>query len=161
MKNEDMSEGEVVENILDKDTLTKKDAEEICESVKCDRADKRNDLKKAHYELMVEYVNIINQVSKLPSLFKVDLYPEIDKSLKQFAFLKILKQFDLGNLRPTTSGFLVKLFVESHIKGKLNQLRRSYVQFAQTIDEPSDSNYQKWLKQAEEGTKKFTNTLSS
>lgn len=116
--------------------------------------DELNNLKKAHNELMVEYVNIINRVSKLPFLLSLDL----DVSPEGNTFLKNFNEIKIPTLR-----FIVKLFVESHIKGKLNQLGDSYVQNAQVIsmDGPTAKEYLDWLKQAEEGTKKFASTLSS
>lgn len=131
---------------------------------------KLNDLKKAHVELMTEYVSIINQASNLSFLSTMKPYPSSEmlefpttpwgkKFSKIYKFsLKLPDIFSLTVVR-----FFVKLFVETHIKGKLNEIRDSYVQLAQSIttDEASNIEYQNWLKQTEEGTKKFADTLSS
>lgn len=132
------------------------------------------DLKKAHIELMQAYVDVINQVSKLQ--FFVTMYfvapLEWSKLLITFRpkhaklaifydiFIKFMMIF-LKLIKIPTMCFFIKLLVESHIKGKLKQLGDSYVQFEQTIevDEPKGIVFYDWLKQTEEGTKKFANTL--
>jgi hypothetical protein len=91
-------------------------------------------LKEAHYKLIKEYIKILDKASNLP-------------------FFEI-KPFSLVNHA------FVRVFVESHIKGKLNELRVSYIQLSQTIEEPSVNNYKKWLKQTEEELTKFSDILS-
>jgi len=134
--------------------------------------DKLDALKSAHVELMVEYVDLINQVSKLPFLVILNIFPPKEvltglvRTPRKNEFFEIVGKlfyyvswiFNYITLR-----FLVELFVESHIKGQANRLANSYIQLAQTISTnvPSDSRYQNWLKEAGEGTKKFANTLSS
>jgi hypothetical protein len=111
-----------------------------------------DDIKKAHHALMVEYVNILNRVSKL-HLF-VDF---------QVAFpLKNDKLISLARLliKYLTLTFLVRLFVESHIKGKLRELNTSYVHLELATDEPPPSKYQEWRKQTEEASAGFVDTLS-
>lgn len=144
--------------------------------------DKLDAIKSAHAELMVEYVKLINQASKLPFLVPMNVFPlkeastrvektqRIDK-IKDKIKDKIFEFFNNDHIKALTSwmlnyktlGFLVRLFVESHIKGQLNRLADTYVQLAQTIstDELSYNFDQNWLKHAEERTKKFANTLSS
>lgn len=134
--------------------------------------DKLDALESAHAELMVEYVDLINQASKLPFLVIMNVFPP-KEVLTRFVttprkgeFFEIFGKLSYYiNLISSyiTLRFFVKLFIESHIKGQANRLADSYIQLAQTIstNEPSDSRYQNWLKQAGEGTKKFANTLSS
>ncbi len=86
-----------------------------------------DELKKAHYKLIKEYVNILNQASELP-------------------FFSVLK-----------FGFLVRIFIESHIKGKLNEIKASYIQLAQTI---YADEYRNWHKQTKEELSEFADTLS-
>ena len=140
--------------------------------VGADMTDKLDALKSAHVELMVEYVDLINQASKLPFLVTMNVFPpkEVltrfvttpgkDEFFEIFGKLSYYINLILSYI---TLRFLVKLFVESHIKGHANRLADSYIQLAQTIstNEPSYSRYQNWLKQAGEGTKKFADTLSS
>ena len=59
--------------------------------------------------------------------------------------------------------FIIKIFVESHIKSKLDEISDSYVQLSQTIkpDDPLATEYKNWLMQAKEGTDNFANTLTS
>ncbi len=118
--------------------------------------DRFDDLKKNHYLLMVEYVNTLNQVSKLP--FFVDSYQ----------ILGLPKKFLDGMILPRllfkllTWRFLVKFFVESHIKGKLIELKNSYIHIEQTIRVDENSNDKKiCLKQTEEETVNFANTIIS
>ena len=134
--------------------------------------DNFEELKRTHIELMTEYVNLINQTTKFP--FFLDIYSiksseileKYVKTPKQKAIIKNIEYiFDLYiySYRLSTLRYFVKLFIESHIKGKLNLIGNSYILLAQTIivDEQSANEYQNWLKQAEEGTRKFANTLSS
>jgi membrane protein YdbS with pleckstrin-like domain len=149
--------------------------------------DKLDAIKSAHTKLMVEYLELINQASTLGFLVQMNIFPSkeeltrfvgtqrIDKIFEFFnKTLRIDKIFEFFNkdyikapmswvLNYKTLGFLVRLFVESHIKGQLNRLADYYVHLAQTIstDEPSYDRDQNWLKDTEERTKKFANTLSS
>jgi hypothetical protein len=151
----------------------------VCELEEGDMTDKLDDIRSAHVELMVEYVHLINHASKLSFLLPVVIFP-LQKALPVFNKLRVFVTNKLpvfvthteiykflifceSELSPYTLKFLVKLFVESHIKGKLNQLADSYVQLAQSLstNKPFDIKYQNWLTQAEEGTRKFANTLSS
>jgi len=126
---------------------------------------KLDDLKRTHHTLMVEYVNILNHVSKLP--FSVDSFQEgvVFSQENAHSNKSRIKAGKLSLGERYGFRFLIRLFVESHIKGKLSLLESSYVQLAQAfetaIDEPSNTEYQIWLKQAEEASAKFANTLSS
>lgn len=134
--------------------------------------DKLDALKSAHVELMVKYVDLINQSSKLPFLVILNVFQPKEvltgfvTTPRKEEFFEIVGKVSYGIsgiLNYITLRFIIKLFVESHIKGQANRLADSYIQLAQTIstNEPSDSRYQNWLKQAGEGTEKFANTLSS
>lgn len=135
-------------------------------------------IKSAHAELLVEYDKLIDQASKLPFLVLMNSFPlkealtriertqRIDKIIdKIFEFFNKdhIKTLMSWMLNFKTLGSLVRLFVESHIKGQLNRLADSYVRLAQTMstDELSYNSDQNWLKEAEEGTRKYANTLSS
>ena len=111
--------------------------------------DKIAEIKKKHHELMIEYVNAINQASKLPFLLKISDF--------RIPFLK-------KNV-PTMLAFRypIKVFVESHIKAKLNELGDSYIQFAQTFtyDETNIREYSDWLNRAEKESRRFADTLLS
>jgi hypothetical protein len=113
-----------------------------------DFADKLSSLKTTHNELMVEYVNIINQVSKLPFLVIGDSSSfERGNTMYSYPFFR----------------FIIRIFVESHIKSKLDEISDSYVQLSQIIkpDDPLATEYKNWLMQAKEGTDNFANTLTS
>ncbi len=114
---------------------------------------KLDELRKTHYTLIKEYVNILNRASKLPFFY----FFESGLERKVRILFIIIKTKSI--LRIT---FLVRPFVESHIKGKLNELRVSYVHLSQSlkIDEASTSEYRIWLKQAEGELTEFANTLS-
>lgn len=125
-------------------------------------SDKFNDVKSVHYKLMTEYVNIIDHTSKIPFSTKSRLLS--DNSFETFVFEGELKHFAKLLRLTKFSGFyglrfLIKLFVESHIHGKLKELGNIYIQLSQTIS--TDDEYQKWLIKTEEGTIKFANTLTS
>lgn len=136
--------------------------------------DKIDAIKSVHAELMVEYVKLINQASELPFLVRMNIFPLKEaltgvvrtpriNMIFEFFNKDYIKVLMSGILNYVTLGFLVRLFVESHIKGQLNRLADTYVQLAQTIstDELSYNSDQNWLKHAEERTKKFANTLLS
>ena len=155
--------------------------------------DKLDAIKSAHTELMVEYVKLINQASKLRFWIPMNIFASMEDfeklqktsanttkvykeesvtwSKSKSSMNKIFEFFNKDYIKALMSsmlnyetlGFLVRLFVESHIKGQLNRLADTYVQLAQTIstDELSYNSDQNWLKHAEEKTKKFANTLSS
>ena len=125
-------------------------------------SDKFNDIKRVHYKLMTEYVNIIDHTSNISFLPRARAFPRdnpFDNSFfykKLEHFIKFLNKMNYGfnGLR-----FLVKLFVESHIHGKHKQLGNLYTQLSQTIS--TEDEYQKWLIKTEEGNIKFANTLTS
>ncbi len=112
-----------------------------------------DELRKTHYTLIKEYVNILNRASKLPFFYFFER--GLEREIRIFFIIIKTKSI----LRIT---FLVRPFVESHIKCKLNELRVSYVHLSQSlkIDEASTSEYRIWLKQAEEELTEFANTLS-
>lgn len=112
-----------------------------------------DELRKTHYTLIKEYVNILNRASKLPFFYFFER--GLEREIRIFFIIIKTKSI----LRIT---FLVRPFVESHIKGKLNELRVSYVHLSQSlkIDEASTSEYRIWLMQAEEELTEFANTLS-
>lgn len=114
---------------------------------------KLDELRKTHYTLIKEYVNILNRASKLPFFYFFER--GLEREIRIFFIIIKTKSI----LRIT---FLVRPFVESHIKGKLNELRVSYVHLSQSlkIDDASTSEYRIWLKQAEEELTEFANTLS-
>lgn len=112
-----------------------------------------DELRKTHYTLIKEYVNILNRASKLPFFYFFER--GLEREIRIFFIIIKTKSI----LRIT---FLVRPFVESHIKCKLNELRVSYVHLSQSlkIDEASTSEYRIWLMQAEEELTEFANTLS-
>ncbi|MGC1120255.1 MAG: hypothetical protein WBA22_04095 [Candidatus Methanofastidiosia archaeon] len=141
------------------------------------------ELKKTHHELMLEYISILEHVSNLP--FFVDNSQEFISAIEEllFSIEKITRrkkghknihiqdfEFHKALILPVafffkllTLRFLVRYFVESHIKEKTNLLRDSYIHLELTFDpdEPSSEKCRNWLKQAEESSLKFASTLSS
>jgi hypothetical protein len=132
---------------------------------------------------MLEYISILGHVSNLP--FFVDnsqefisaierLLLDIEKIVKRkerhkdigienSKFLKTLISPIAFLFKLLTLRFLIKYFVESHIKGKMNLLRDSYIHLEQTLepDKHSSEKLREWLERAEESSLKFATTLSS
>jgi hypothetical protein len=70
-----------------------------------------DEIKKAHHALMVEYVNILNRVSKLNFFVDFQVTFPINND-KLISIGRLLMKY-------LTLAFLVRLFAEFHIKGKL------------------------------------------
>ncbi len=111
-----------------------------------------DEIKKAHHALMVEYVNILNRVSKLHFFVDFQVTFPINND-KLISIGRLLMKY-------LTLAFLVRLFAEFHIKGKLRELNASYVRHALVVDELSMDKYQEWSKQTNEASAKFIDTLS-
>lgn len=139
---------------------------------------KPEDIARAHAALIGEYINALNQVSKLRSWLiyveLMDINPALEilgTTERRRKYVKILKDVLIPAFRllrfPTyrfpTLSYLIRLFVESHIKGKLNELSISYLYLLQTVPEkhPSAENYRTWLKDTSETCDKLSGTLSS
>ena len=114
-----------------------------------------DEIKNQHYTLMVEYVNILNEVSKLP--FFVDNYKGLGFSDKFLNSMVLPRHF----MSVFSWRFFIRLFVQSHIKGKLNELKNSYIHLAQTVAVQQNDDNIKWFEQIKEQTVEFSNTLSS
>jgi len=125
----------------------------------------------AHFVLIREYISVLNDVSKLKSWFVqvgfLDLEPIVemaDITEKRREYMR--RSFRIYSLLlrsfPTLS-YLVRLFVESHIKERLNELSVAYYYLLQTIpeDHPSVEKYRTWLKSSSETCEKLSSTLSS
>lgn len=119
---------------------------------------KLDEVRRYHYILMREYVNILNQISSLP--FFIDSFKVLGFSQKVLGRMAPLRLI----MNILTWKFLVKFFVESHIKGKLNELRNSYIQISQTFEivrqDQIDDN-QTWLSKVKEECTEFADTLPS
>jgi len=132
---------------------------------------KLEDLAQAHYELIGRYISVLNEVSKMQSWFViVDFFHSKHSVITALAaqakptrlnnFLGRMVKFQLQ--LPTLS-YLVRLFVESHIKVKLNELSVAYLYLLQTIPEKNRANekYRAWLKNASESCEMLSGTLNS
>ena len=140
------------------------------------------ELRKTHHKLMLEYISVLEHVSNLP--FFVDSSQEFISAIEKLLFdveriskKERHKDIDIQNskfpkalffpitflFKLLTLRFLVKYFVESHIKGKISLLRDSYIHLEQILeaDELSSEKYRKWLERAEKSSSKFASTLSS
>jgi hypothetical protein len=139
---------------------------------------KLEELTQAHSELIRDYILALNDVSKLKSLFvSVDFFGldsyavEPSNPEKSSKYAKVLAQFPLlidrlfpvPILRIPTLSYLVRLFVESHVKGKLQELSIAYLYLSNTLpdDYPAVENYRTWLKDTSETCDKLSATLSS
>ena len=121
-------------------------------------------LKKAHYALIARYIDILNQVSKLPFFVPIHHYevrwanPE-RRTITARLMNAYLKYFILRLLKYFTLGYMVRLLTESHIKGKLNELSVAYSYLAQ--QNPRDKSLVSWLKDTSEDCDKLAVTLTS
>lgn len=133
-----------------------------------------DEIKRAHHKLMKEYIRALNEVSNLPFFAPRRLSylrDEAETSKSRKGPIKWLnswlnRAYDgwmrLG-LKLLTLQYLVRLFTESHIKGKLNELSVAYLYLAQTIpeDETSTNGAHMWLKEVQESCDKIAETLLS
>ena len=111
----------------------------------------------AHTNLLKAYVDTICFISKRENLWGrlnwIIKKPAID-STPYYDFSALIEVISLN--------FLITIFIESHMKSKLNQLSESYFQLAQTIPDYSDmTSYKKWLIQNGEYAQKFADKLIS
>jgi hypothetical protein len=129
-----------------------------------------DNLAQAHKTLIVEYIQVLNQVSKLPTwilveLFMKDHYLPGFNSFNRYLLLISRPLFNISHslIRWPTLRYLVRLFVESHIKGKLNELSVSYIYLLQTVseDDTGVENIRSWLKESSETCEKLASTLIS
>jgi hypothetical protein len=112
-------------------------------------------LRKGHHTLMTQYIDLLNQASKLPFFAPIT-----------FPIRKQLVGRSLGWTRwPEAIGFpialryLVRLFTESHIRGKLMELSVAYSFFA--LQNPEDKRLVTWLKETSADCDKLAATLTS
>jgi hypothetical protein len=107
-----------------------------------------DELKQVHNALICKYVEAINQVSRLPFFV-----PRENGRGKTPRKLK----------KSLTLGYPVKLFVASHIKGKLSELSKAYFYKAQTVPDeiPAAGDFRSWLKETSDTCERMAGTLSS
>lgn len=126
----------------------------------------------AHFVLLREYISVLNDVSKQkPWVVEVgflDLEPliemlDITEKRREHWMLRLLRILRIPLRSLPTLSYLVRLFVESHVKGKLNELSIAYSYLLQTIpqDYPSVENYRSWLKDTSETCERLSSTLRS
>jgi len=77
--------------------------------------------------------------------------------------IPLFQFFQSGFPKIPTLSYLIRLFVESHIKEKLSELSIAYLYLIQTIpeDHPAAENYRAWLKDTSETCEKLSGTLNS
>ena len=120
-------------------------------------------LKKAHRELMTKYVDILNDVSKLPFFVRVQPGKPVTVGI-------LSKVFSMVQIEPKRRGhkppvdvfvlpFLVRLFVEAHIRAKLIQMSLAYSYLAQKVQ--TDKAFSTWLEETSEQCDKIAATLTS
>jgi len=134
---------------------------------------KLEQLKEAHNTLMVEYVKILNQVSKLPFFVNVNKlnykHPVSNDSQANIikrtytSILPLLQMAGYFFFRIICIKYFVRLFIESHIKGKLAELKISYTHLSQSLseDNPAESEFILWLNKTKESCDEFSKTLFS
>ncbi len=128
---------------------------------------KFSEVKITHKELLSEYMRILNTVSKI-SFFvsRYELDREMVQGIKPEGMSRLLTWFArllYGIERLTTLRFLVGLFVESHIKRRLEELSAAYIQMAHTLAASKKQNprYTKWLDESSDELLKLAGTLAS
>ncbi len=112
-------------------------------------------LKKAHYVLIAQYIDILNQVSKLPFFVPLNITAPSAKNDRSNSNIVMIKTMS----SPFSLRYLVRLFAESHIKRKLNELSVAYSYFAG--QNPKDKSLLSWLKKTSEECDKLAATLTS
>jgi len=112
-------------------------------------------LKQAHHTLLTKYIEVLNEVSKLPFFVPARFMFRAKNNRRSEATVMMFNQLaGLFSLR-----YLVKLFTESHIKGKLIELSVAYSYLAR--QNPKNRRYSAWLKETSEDCNKLAATLSS
>lgn len=127
-------------------------------------------LKNAHYELMVEYARVLNEVSKL-HVFKYVRMPGKSHPIvtgERTGISKLIARiinslFAIGSPALIEIRYLVKIFVESHVRKNLNHLSNNYGYLANAISEsaPEAQAYTSWLKEKGEACEKMAANLLS
>lgn len=121
-----------------------------------------DDLEKVHQRLIAEYINIIEETSELPFFIDIPSSPlleEISPSKPKRAKETLKLPPPKKSSRPWVLKPLVKFFVESHIKGKLDQLRASYTLLALNKKSSKMTDKYTWLTEAAEECEKFADIL--
>lgn len=121
-----------------------------------------DDLENVHQRLIAEYINIIEETSELPFFIDIpsmpflgEIFPSKPKKAKETLKLPPPKR----SSRPWVLKPLVKFFIESHIKGKLDQLRALYTLLELTMKSSKMTDKYTWLTEAAEECKKFADIL--
>lgn len=126
-------------------------------------------LKQAHARLMSKYVDVLNELTTLPffvpskSVLKAyENAPAGGSADKQWRSNRLPNSIRLVLTHPSSIfslRFLVRLFVESHIRRKLNELSVAYSYLAQK--HLGNKSYTAWLRETSEDCKKLADTLTS
>ena len=127
-----------------------------------------SDLKKAHSLLMSKYIDVLNQTANLP-FFVAAQFKQV--SAEDATPSKVPESTASSDNQPEKRGYLslftdlfslkylVQLFVEAHIRGKMLELSVAYSYLAQKHLE--DPEYLTWLRETSEDCTKLAQTLTS
>ena len=112
-------------------------------------------LKKNHQALIVQYIDMLNQVSKLPFFAPVIIVKRKETSERSPGRARLPQELSF----PFALRYLVRLFTESHIKGKLIELSMTYSFLTQEYTK--DKRFVTWLKETSADCEKLAATLTS
>ncbi|MBD0373376.1 MAG: hypothetical protein ICV60_21250 [Pyrinomonadaceae bacterium] len=131
---------------------------------------KLDELKTAHEALLREYINAVNEASRLP--FYIPFQPKQSarfavplegKMWRTGLLSKLLKDISPQPVQTGGLRYLVRLFIESHVKDKLRELSNAYLYLMQIIEDTEEGagEVRAWLKEKSEACTKVADTLLS
>jgi hypothetical protein len=125
-----------------------------------DYASKQPDIEFLHKRLMIAYVYAIEAISspgRLPKGAERSENGMVRKSRgDNFQQEYLLRSLHIYRRRP-----IARNLVESHIKGKLRELRAAYVQIEQVVpDVDSTQVFRNWLRDTQDSLSRFLITLT-
>lgn len=128
-----------------------------------------NEIQDAHLELMNDYINLLRKVSLLPFFIDISSIRHKGETKRKIfnGFVgKVLSLFSKSIIYLTkfiTWRPIVSFFVEDHIRTKLLDISKIYLQLAQNIDQriPKEKLKFEWLLSASKSSEMFANSLFS
>lgn len=127
-----------------------------------DAVDKCQRIKLLHYRLMVVYVYAIERTrakGRLPAGVEPSGRAAGSRVVTWLSRNGVNRRS--GSSQPVRHGAITRGLVESHIKGKLGQLRTVYAQIEQSLpDNNSTLGFQGWLRDSQDSLTRFSATFS-
>lgn len=121
----------------------------------------------AHFELMKQYAEVLQKTSSLPFFINISHLRNIkiikSKTSVLLYLYTVLSSFVKYLVKFLVWKLVVTLFIEAHIRSKLKEISKIYIQNLQTVNPKAKGSkvYIQWLNQSIDSCELFSSTMSS